>query len=259
VSTLTRPRGPLPARVYWIRRLLVLGLALALTAGIGRFLTTSSDGSSATATARQAAATPSATGSPSTGPTEATSREPGKRGKKNKNRKQAEVTPVAPTTPVLAAPTGPCASSDIIAAPVVTEAVAGGGILITLELRTRVAEACTWTVSPETLTLKITSGRDDIWSSRQCPEAVPTRDVVVRRDVGAKVGVQWSGRRSDDTCSALTEWAYPGWYHVAVAALGGEPTDLQFELVAPTPPVVTKTVTPSPDADDERKPNGGRG
>jgi hypothetical protein len=255
VSNLTRPRGPLPARVYWVRRLLVLGLALALTAGIGWFLTTSSDGSSAPATARQAAATPSATGSDGTAPTDATSREPRQRHKKSKKkRKQAEVTPVAPTTPVLAAPTGPCASSDIIAAPVVTEAVAGGQILITLELRTRVAEACTWTVSPETLTMKITSGDDDIWSTQQCPEAVPTSAVVVRRDFGTKVGVQWSGRRSDDTCSALTEWALPGWYHAVAAALAGEPTDLQFELVTPPRPVVTKTVTPSPTRGGKKNP-----
>jgi hypothetical protein len=241
--------------VYWFRRLLVLGLALALTAGIGRFLTTSSDGSSAPATARQAAGTPTATGSPATAPTDSTSPEPGnRRKKKNKRGKQAEVTPVAPTTPVLATPTGPCSSSDVIAAPVVTEAVAGGQILITLELRTRVAEACTWTVSPETLTMKITSGEDDIWSTQQCPEAVPTRTVVVRREVGTLVGVQWSGRRSDDSCSALTEWALPGWYHAVAAPLAGEPTDLQFELVAPPRPVVTKTVTPSPTRGGKKNP-----
>jgi hypothetical protein len=240
VSTLTRPKGPLPARVYWVRRLIVLGLALALTAGIGRLLTMSSDASSPQATARQAAATPTTTGASTTAPVDDTKKH------KRKKKKRVEATPVAPTTPVLAAPSGPCSSSDIIAAPVVTEAVAGSQILVTLELRTRVTEACTWTVSPETLTMKITSGRDDIWSSRQCPEAVPTRDVVVRRDVGTKVGVRWSGRRSDDACSALTEWALPGWYHAVAAALAGEPTDLQFELVTPPRPVVTRTITPSP-------------
>ena len=33
----------------------------------------------------------------------------------------------------------------------------------------------------------------------------------------------------------------PGFYHVEAAALGGEATDVQFELVAPTAGVVTKT------------------
>ena len=89
---------------------------------------------------------------------------------------------------MLAVPTGPCASSDVVVAPTLTEATAGSEILITLELSTRVAEACTWTVSPETLTMKITSGPDDIWSSRQCPTAIPTREVVVRRAIGTKLG-----------------------------------------------------------------------
>src|SRR6188472_4219926 len=33
------PRGPLPARVYWVRRTLVLVVALALVFGIGKLLT----------------------------------------------------------------------------------------------------------------------------------------------------------------------------------------------------------------------------
>ena len=32
---------------------------------------------------------------------------------------------------------------------------------------------------------------------------------------------------------AAPTWALPGWYHVAAAALAGEPSDLQFELDAP--------------------------
>jgi hypothetical protein len=36
----------------------------------------------------------------------------------------------------------------------------------------------------------------------------------------------------------------PGWYHVTVSALGGEPSDVQFELDTPTPVTVTKTAKP---------------
>ena len=110
----------------------------------------------------------------------------------------------------------------------------GATSFLVLELRTIVSEACTWEVSPETLTIKITSGDDDIWSSRQCPRAVP--DPRRRRAQAATttVGVTWNGRRSDDECSRLTDWALPGYYHVAAAALAGEPADVQFELEAPT-------------------------
>src|SRR3954451_8813871 len=39
-------RGPLPARVYWVRRLLVLGTAFALVLGIGHLLSGGSDATS---------------------------------------------------------------------------------------------------------------------------------------------------------------------------------------------------------------------
>jgi hypothetical protein len=239
VSTLTRPRGPLSPRVYWTRRLLVIGTALALVVGIARLLTPSSDGR-APDEAQQVAAQASASG------TAAATGDGTKKKRKHKKKKDKTPTPAAPTPPVLAVPTGPCTSSDVVVTPTLTEATAGAEVLVTLELTTRVAEACTWTVSPETLTMKITSGPDDIWSSRQCPAAIPTREVVVRRAVGSKLGVRWSGRRSDDDCSALTEWARPGYYHVVAAALAGEPSDLQVELVKPPRPVVTVTITPSP-------------
>ena len=79
-------------------------------------------------------------------------------------------------------PTGPCLEDDILVQPVVEKAVAGTDVMIGLELRTRTAEACTWQVSPDHLTLKVTSGSDDIWASRECPRAVPVTDVVVRQD-----------------------------------------------------------------------------
>ena len=246
MSTLTRPRGPLSPRVYWTRRLLVIGTALALVVGIARLLTPEQ---------RRPDARPGpAGGGPATarpGPPTATG--DGTK-KKRKHKKKDQPTPAAPTTPVLAVPTGPCASSDVVVAPTLTEAVAGlGDPGHPRAARRACAEACTWTVSPETMTMKITSGPDDIWSSRQCPAAIPTREVVVRREVGTKLGVRWSGKRSDDECSALTEWARPGYYHIVAAALAGEPTDLQVELVKPPRPVVTVTITPSPTPDGGKK------
>lgn len=251
---MTRPRGPLPPRVYWTRRLSVLGIALLLVFGIGRVLGSSSDGSSGPDRARQSAAQPSPTDSPST------TGQPGEKKRKDKKkREQATVIPT-PTAPVLAPPSGPCASSDIVVTPEITEEEGGSPILISLELTTRLTEACTWTVSPETLTLKISSGSDDIWSSRQCPTSVPTREIVVRQALGTKVGVRWNGKRSDETCSVLTEWAVPGYYHVVAAALAGEPADVQFELVKPAATVVTTTITPSPTPSDKPgKPKRGRG
>ncbi len=237
-----RPRGPLPARVYWTRRLLVLGVPVLLVVVLARVLGGSSDGADrATGTATQAGATVEAT-SPAliAGPTVgAKSAKLARRAEKKRNRE------TAPPEPVLAEPSGPCSDSDIVATPALTSAPGGSDILIPINLRTAVTEACTWQASPQTLTVTITSGDDYIWSTRECPAAIPVQDLVIRSAVDTPVVVTWAeGKRSDETCSGRTDWAKPGFYHVEAAALGADGTDVQFELVTPTPAVVTQTAAP---------------
>jgi hypothetical protein len=237
-------RGPLPPRVYWRRRILLVGIAVLLVFGLARVLTAGSDASSsATDSAAQVAAVPTATvtATPSAAPA-VEQRGEGRRKKRSE--------------PVLAAPTGPCADEDIAVTPTVSKAVAGRDVFLVLKLRTIEAEACTWQVSPETLTIRITSGKDDIWASRQCPRAVPTRSVVVRSAAATSIGVTWNGRRSDEECSRLTHWAMPGYYHLAAAALAGEPADVQFELEAPTPVVITRSPEPKQEPRHEQPAQG---
>jgi hypothetical protein len=227
-------RGPLPARVYWRRRLVVLGAPLLLVLVIARVLGAGSDASSGEERATPVAAdqTTSTAGlTPSVGPT-ATVR-PHRPGKHHTR-----------TEPVLAEPDGPCADDDVRVVPRVEDAVGGQDVAITLALQTSESAACTWQVSPRTVTLKITSGKDDIWSSRECPRAIPTRDVVVRQAEPTSVEVTWNARRSDEECSQQTQWAMPGFYHVEASALAGEPDDRQFELEAPSAPVITRTPEP---------------
>ena len=237
------PRGPLPARVYWTRRLLVLGVPLLLVVVLARVLGGSADGKDAasdpqaTQAGAQVSESPEA---PVAGPTAQAGTTEGTTGKKGKNKKKKDV----PVEPVLAEPTGPCTDSDIVVTPAITSAAGGSDIPVTLNLRTVTTAACTWHVSAETLTVTITSGDDHIWSSRECPASIPEQDIVVRAAVDAPVVVTWSAKRSDETCSTLTEWAQLGFYHVEAAALGGEATDVQFELVAPAAGVVTKTAEP---------------
>ena len=89
---------------------------------------------------------------------------------------------------MLAEPEGICADRDVAVTP--DGAQAGrrrARSRFALELRTIATPACTWQVSPDTLTVKITSGDDDIWTSQDCPRAVPSEDVVVRNNVGTEV------------------------------------------------------------------------
>jgi hypothetical protein len=233
-------RGPLAPRVYWVRRSMVLGTALLLVVAIARLLGGGSDASSDGDVAAQVAAdsTPSDVVTSSLPVTRSeSSHKPGKDNPSQQRSSQA---------PPLAPPEGTCANDDIAVTPKVENAVGGRDVLIVLQLRTLVSEACTWPVSSDSLTVSITSGQDDIWSSRDCPRSIPVRDVVVRKAVTTNVGVIWkSARRSGADCYLQTEWAMPGWYHVSGAALGGEPSDLQFQLTRPSPVTITKTASPT--------------
>jgi len=233
-------RGPLPAAIYWRRRVVALVAVLGVVALVVvpvRLVTSGDDPADqggevalagGSASAEATASTPAATAT--------TSPEP----EKKKQKKAA--------TPALPEPQGSCAPEDVVIRPTVAEAVAGRPVTVVLKLRTQLAEACTWELSRASFTWKLTSGSDEIWTSRECPRAVPSRELVVRRDTVATTQLTWGGRRSDADCSRLTDWALPGWYHVTVAALAGEPRSSQFELRAPTP----ATITASPEAQGQK-------
>jgi hypothetical protein len=251
MATSVRPRGPLPARVYWARRLVVLGVPLLLVVVLARLLGGSSDAQDGQdGTATQAGATVETSTAPTSGPTvdPAATAKDGKKGRKGRKNQET-----APPEPVLAEPSGPCAASDITATPALTTVPGGADIEIPIILRTTDSEACTWQASPETLTVTITSGDDFIWSTRECPASIPVQDVVVRSAVDTPVTVVWSARRSDEECSSQTAWAMPGFYHVEAAALGGEGTDVQFQLTGGVPEVVTETADPQSQGGEGRK------
>jgi hypothetical protein len=228
-------RGRLPARVYWVRRLMVLGIATLLVVGIARLLGGSSDGSSGPEQATQVADTSSSSATPSTTGASTPTHAPGQHAKTK--HQTADPTPVA-------MPSGPCAADDIGITPSVPHPIAGRDIKLVLDLSTLTSPACNWTMSSRTLALKITSGPDLIWTSVQCGGAIPKQDLVLRQGASVRVPVTWSARRSEPGCPRLTEWALPGTYHLHVAALAGQPQDLTFQLDAPTPAEVTQTAQP---------------
>jgi hypothetical protein len=135
-------------------------------------------------------------------------------------------------------------------------AYAGGDVRLTLELSTVESPACNWSVSADTLAVKLTSGSDRIWSTQDCRPAVPNKTVVLRKQQGTLLDVTWSGRRSDADCSRNTQWAEPGYYHVEAAAMGADPESEQFYLQPPAPVTITPTPTPSPGTKSKAKKAG---
>ena len=231
-------RGPLPAAIYWRRRVVALVAVLGVVALVVvpvRLVTGGGDDP-----ADQGGEVTLAGGSATTGPTvSATAATASTSPTKQKKQKQKKA-----AAPALPEPQGSCAPEDVVVRPTVADAVAGRPVTVELKLRTRLAEACTWELSRASFTWKLTSGSDEIWTSRECPRAVPSRELVVRRDTVATTELTWGGRRSDADCSRLTDWALPGWYHVTVAALAGEPRSSEFELRARTPATITASPEP---------------
>lgn len=230
MGPVTNPSRRLPQRVYWVRRGVVVLVALALVFGIGKLLGgTGTDPSASDTASTSAARRPASSGA---------------------------VLPIGPTAPVgttrkkqkavpLVPPSGTCTDDEVSVLPSVARAWAGGPIVIRLQL-SGTQPACTFQVSPESLVVKIASGVDRIWSTQDCPKAVRSREVVVRSGVTTTVPVVWSGRRSDKDCSSSPAWALPGFYHVFAAAYGSTPSDVQFEVTRATPRIVTRTPKPTP-------------
>jgi hypothetical protein len=237
MSAVVRPRGKLPARVYWVRRLLLLGVVLMMVVGVHRLL--SFDGSEAADTGESPVAA-SVVGAPFQLPTLALSPSlsPGMVIKPERRKAR------------LPQPEGPCEPADLVVTPVIEAAHVARPVQIILELTTTRSPACTVDVSGESVAVNVSvpsGARELLWTTQDCPAALPEATVVARRDVPGRAVAEWSGRRSDDRCTVLNDWVLPGDYVVEAVALGGTETRGQdFTMKSGLRRTVTRTVTPTP-------------
>lgn len=234
-------RGPLPAGVYWRRRFFVGALAATLVFVIANVLSGGSDAKDSGATLAQQAAnetTPSQTITVSQH-----KRHQGKGRKGNAHLGATQGPSYDPS--VLAEPDGNCDPADVRITPGIIGAVAGKPVTIGLSLQTVQAEACYFRVGSDKVTLKISKGGSDIWTSRECPGAIPSQSIVVRHVVATVVEMTWDGRESDSSCSHRRSWLMPA-DHLTVEAstLGGEPAQAGFALASPTPETITASPHP---------------
>lgn len=226
----TRPRRRLPRRVYWVRRGVVLVLALLLVLGIGKLVGVGSDQAGSaleaglTTVVESESPEPSATLGPFAPP--------------KKLRRPKAAVPLLP-------PRGDCRDDEISVLPAVARAWAGHEVVIRLRLQ-GTQPACSFEISPSSLVVKVTAGRSRIWSSQECKGSIPRREVVVRSSQPVVVPVVWSGRRSDAECTPGNAWALTGFYHAYAAVLGSAPSEVQFEVTLPDVRIVTETPRPKP-------------
>ncbi|MBO1753442.1 hypothetical protein J4G33_16670 [Actinotalea sp. BY-33] len=203
MSTVLKPVGPQPDRVYWVRRVVVLVLAVLL-------VVVASFGVRALVSGGSAEETPAAEGSEGA-PTEDGAAEEGGAGG----------APISCDPGALTATLATDAQSyPAESAPVLTLTVTNTG-----------EAACTVEVGSETSAITITSGSDRIWASTDC-EAEVEEPRLLLLDPGAQVPVEraWSRERSDEECTAGLPEPRPGTYTASATVLGVEVEPVAFVL-----------------------------
>lgn len=201
MSSLLRPVGHLPASVYWFRRGLVLAVVVVLVILISRlFAGGGDDTKNAAASDPQPNPTGAAPATPSTTPTTKASTTP------TPTPKPTKTTPPADLT---------CQGSDlsIDALPGNRKIVSGSMLNFVIQF-TPLGDGCKATVNADKLTVTVTSGTDQIWSTTQCDKAIQTATLAVAKGKQAAVTVPWNGHRSRPGCLPGQPIAKPGTYVV---------------------------------------------
>lgn len=216
MSGVIRPAGPLPARVYWVRRallavVLLVAVSLAWWA-LGRVVGGSGSGAAASGSAGSG---DSGTGTASGGGAGHGEKDDPPAGKHRPDKhKPKHHRPVAPT--------GDCAPTQVDIDVKVHDVASGHVAPVGLRLTSVGTPACTLAITPDTLALRITSGSDVVWSSVECPNAVLAREVVVRAHKPVVYTFDWDGRRSTETCAQPGKVAEPGGYWAEAALIGAD-------------------------------------
>jgi hypothetical protein len=226
MSTVARPRGPMPTRVYWVRRLVLLAVVVV----VGWLMIRWIDGGDSGATPPEGE-TPAAV-TESDDPTPAVDRDPKKSRDKNRS---SSVDPVAET---FERPSEDCDLTEVLVVPSVAEsAYAEEPVRLSLRISSTSSSPCSLGLDAENLLVVISDGDDTVWDSTQCEDDIPVRDLALQPRWSTLIDLTWSGLHSGRNCASDATPAEPGTYTVEAAMLEGEPSEAEFELVArPKPP-----------------------
>jgi hypothetical protein len=222
MSTVLHPVGPRRARVYWVRRLLVVLVVVALAAVATTavsWLRGREDPAAAAAGPAggdSAAAVPCPEGGDATG-TDATDATGDEDATTDEDAgTDAEDDATSSSTPVDCTPealrltlTSPEVEFEAAATPVLTATVTNVG-----------DEPCTVDAGDATREVVVTSGDDRVWSTKDCAtEESASRQLLLGAGAADTVDIEWPRLRSAEGCPADLPAPKAGTYQ-AVATLG---------------------------------------
>lgn len=242
------PEGPLPPRVYWTRRLLIVAVVLVVVGIVWWVAPGVSGPSDASANPNPGptsnsgeTTTPHGPGAGSTtplhpGPTQPKATKhtggpapPAHTGRTDGGGGSSPHRPVPRHRPE---PTGPCDPTTLKLEVVVDDAPTGEGTTVGLRMSTGDGSTCSLGITPRVLETRITSVPVVVWQSSNCPDALPAENVVVRPRPTLVYSFDWDGRVTLDSCTSSDQIAEPGGYWAEAALIGGEPQKAFFEVTA---------------------------
>ncbi|HYN75545.1 MAG TPA: hypothetical protein VEV13_05045 [Candidatus Limnocylindria bacterium] len=213
-----RPVGPLPARVYWVRRALAVVVAVAaLLAAAWAWGAVTGGGEGGTPVAT--GPTPGSSGSVSPAPSSSPSVSP----------TPAPSGSVSPSPKPTATGTRACADDDIAvtAATSSTTYPAGKDPRFTVKVTNTSKKACTRNVGQRAMEVRVSQGETIIWSSDHCAPGGSADVITLGPGKSFTTSVVWSRTLSEKGCPTSQPPAPAGTY-----ALNGRNLKVLSEPVA---------------------------
>ncbi len=242
MSNVLRPVGPEPAQTYWVRRLAVIAVVVAMLAVIVALIangTSSGSAVQALPPAPSPVAAETASVPPSPPPTAsvapADSANPTAARATAAGSTAAESTAASPTvapTKTSPPPLAVCSPSRL--RPTLTgkqRLAPKEASRLRLSLINGTGQACVAQVTRDNFELKIYSGSDRIWSTKDCTTAVKPISRKLAPEQAVEWSLRWNGRRSRTGCRSGSHIPRPGTYWATAQLAGAEPVQLRMLLV----------------------------
>lgn len=239
MSALLHPVGPEPERTYWLRRAVVLAVVLlvvAVVASVAGNLTGGRQPISAapapqTPSVDEPTMTPTADATPSTLVTPSATPLPSTTASTRASAKARSTAKAAPTPALTAAVVPLCQPAQLRATITGTSKLKPAeDTTFRLSLINGAPVSCLVEVTAANFELKIYSGTDRIWSSRDCDTAVKPVTKRVASQQAVEWKMTWNGLRSKAGCKNRAEKPKPGTYFATSQLTGAKPAQLRMIL-----------------------------
>lgn len=244
MTTVIRPRGPLPRRVYWVRRLSLLVAVVLLAAFVWWLLPCGGSPRAAgqTGTGQQIGAGAGGSGgtdgrapmhpttTTTTTPTQPTNTHSTGGPTHTTTPPKHSSTPHSTPPSTVGQPLAACNAPTLHLALHTVPMKSGASTTVGVELWTGNGTSCSLALSPRLLEARIQSGGVTVWLSSTCPDNLPARNVVVGPTQAQVYAFHWDGRDNDSGCTPNGKIAQPGGYWAEAALIGGTPAKVYLQV-----------------------------